>query len=269
VDLWNLEQTLDNGKFGSRVIKDLDLLNPMRELIYKSTVYRQPESIGSSWVELRLILLDNYLVLAKPERRKGEKFIINRRPIPIELLSLGSFGEGPRSRPTGKLFGAAEDMIWPLNVLFIGQGQLGGQYTLFAESQTVRNEWHEKLQHAKVLRAEVNDAAKVFELTPLSTDTFYQPSNYTVVKDDSAFTGRVTCSMPFSKFDDGRADSVTPDKRFLVAIGCEEGVWIGLRHDPSSLRKVLHVKAVTNIAVLEEFGIFLVLQDKVSIDRRG
>lgn len=57
---------------------------------------------------------------------------------------------------------------------------------------------------------------------------------------------------------------MTVDRRSLVAVGCDEGVWIGLRHDPRSLRKVLHVKAVTNIAVLEEFGIFLVLQDKVS-----
>lgn len=56
---------------------------------------------------------------------------------------------------------------------------------------------------------------------------------------------------------------VTIDRRSLVAVGCDEGVWIGLRHDPRSLRKVLHVKAVTKLAVLEEFGIFLVLQDKV------
>jgi hypothetical protein len=195
VELWTFQHSLDGGKFGSRAVKDLDLLSPMRELIYKSTVYRQPESIGSSWVELLLLLFDNYLVLAKPgTKRKGSRYVINRRPIPIELLSLGSFGEGPR-RPTGRVFSSA-DMAWPLNVLFIGQGQLGGQYTLFAESQSIRNEWHEKLQHAKVLRAEVNDAGKVFELTPLSTDTFYQSSNYTV-KDD--FTGRVTCSMPFSE----------------------------------------------------------------------
>jgi hypothetical protein len=51
-------------------------------------------------------------------------------------------------------------------------------------------------------------------------------------------------------------------------VGCDEGVWIGLRHDPRSLRKVLHVKAVTSIAVLEEFGIFLVLQDRVSYSMR-
>lgn len=59
-------------------------------------------------------------------------------------------------------------------------------------------------------------------------------------------------------------------------MGCHEGVWIGLRHDPKckprlwnqllivALRKVLHVKAVTQCAVLEDFGIFLVLADKVS-----
>jgi hypothetical protein len=41
--------------------------------------------------------------------------------------------------------------------------------------------------------------------------------------------------------------TATVDRRLLVAVGCEEGVWIGLRHDPRSLRKVLHVKAVTNI----------------------
>jgi len=52
------------------------------------------------------------------------------------------------------------------------------------------------------------------------------------------FTGRVTCSVPFSTshrvislrttIDNTTA---TSDGRGLVAIGCAEGVWIGLRHD--------------------------------------
>jgi hypothetical protein len=42
-------------------IKDLDLLNPMRELIYEGKVFRQPEgTISSTWVELNAFLLDNY-----------------------------------------------------------------------------------------------------------------------------------------------------------------------------------------------------------------
>jgi RHO1 GDP-GTP exchange protein 1/2 len=79
-----------------------------------------------------------------------------------------------------------------------------------------------------------------------------------------------------------------PDGRGLVAIGCAEGVWIGFRHDSKcepfpfvvglsssnplvskALRRVLHLKMVTQCAMLEQFGIFLVLADKVrSVVRR-
>jgi hypothetical protein len=79
----------------------------------------------------------------------------------------------------------------------------------------------------------------------------------------------------------------TADGRGLVAIGCAEGVWIGLQHDSKcesrlnwsrtapnvheAMRRVLHLKLVTQCAMLEDFGIFLVLADKVrvsSIPRR-
>lgn len=72
----------------------------------------------------------------------------------------------------------------------------------------------------------------------------------------------------------------TADGRALVAIGCAEGVWIGFRHDSRcellhecassavfigpfiAMRRVLHLKMVTQCAMLEDFGIFLVLADK-------
>jgi hypothetical protein len=73
----------------------------------------------------------------------------------------------------------------------------------------------------------------------------------------------------------------TADGRGLVAIGCAEGVWIGLRHDSKceshlnwsktvtnvheAMRRVLHLKLVTQCAMLEDFGIFLVLADKVRV----
>ncbi len=40
---------------------------------------------------------------------------------------------------------------------------------------------------------------------------------------------------------------------------------IGAAQRPKSLRKVLHLKYVTQCAVLESFGIFVVLADKVLI----
>ena len=75
--------------------------------------------------------------------------------------------------------------------------------------------------------------------------------------------------------------TATADGRALVAVGCAEGVWIGFRHDSrcevrltvvsihcssflAAMRRVLHLKMVTQCAMLEDFGIFLVLADKVS-----
>lgn len=61
VELWTFQHTLDGSKIGPRVIHDLDLLNPMRELIHRGKVWRQPEgAMSSSWVELQLMLFDNY-----------------------------------------------------------------------------------------------------------------------------------------------------------------------------------------------------------------
>jgi hypothetical protein len=132
------------------------------------------------------------------------------------------------------------------------------------------------------LRKVVQEANKVFEIETLSIDTFLLPSmmNGTgsgsgLVQQPSyegSYTGRVTCSVPFSESVFSLVENKvlivffvdTADGRGLVAIGCAEGVWIGFRHDPKSMRRVLHLKMVTQCAMLDDFGIFLVLADKVS-----
>lgn len=273
VALWALKTTLDGGKLGNRVVRDLDLLNSMRELIHQGKVFRQPEgTISGSWTELHLLLFDNYFVQVKQVKSKNKesspRYSINRRPIPLELLTLGDFFQPAQTRSIGVLTkiggkGHSEGKeqaqsdsrtVYPFTFSIIGAGLSSGQYTLWTDSEPARREWHEKLKHAKVLRNEVDEANKVFEFTPLSLDTFYMAPGYGVHPHaQQEYTGRVTCSVPF----------VTVDNRKLVAVGCEQGVWIGVQHDPPSLRKVLHVKSVTQIAVLEEFGIFLVLADKV------
>ncbi|KAF9647671.1 hypothetical protein BDM02DRAFT_3187748 [Thelephora ganbajun] len=60
----------------------------------------------------------------------------------------------------------------------------------------------------------------------------------------------------------GRQFFATPDGRGLVAIGWAEGVWIGFRHDSRSMRQVLYPRTVSQCAMLEDFGISLVLADK-------
>ncbi|BEJ01662.1 hypothetical protein CcaverHIS631_0603440 [Cutaneotrichosporon cavernicola] len=271
VSLWEWNTNLNGGKFGHRAARDLELLNPMRELIHEGKVFRQSDnSIGGSWTELQLLLFDNYLVQVKVTKSKAGsslRYTIKERPIPLELLKLGNFDDQAITRSMGMLTmiggkghndskdHAQSDSktVYPFKFSVIGAGASNGVYTLWADSKQSRSLWHDKLKHGQVLRTEINEANKVFEFTPLSLDTFYVAPLYGVHPHaQQNYTGRVTCSAPF----------VTADHRKLVAIGCEQGLWIGVQHDPSSLRKVLHVKAVTQIAILEEFGIVLVLADK-------
>lgn len=81
-------------------------------------------------------------------------------------------------------------------------------------------------------------------MNPLALDTFSASTLYgSTAQNQQQFTGRVTCSFPFRMFAASGQIFVlltsplsitgTIDNRELVAIGCAEGVWIGLRSDPS------------------------------------
>lgn len=83
-------------------------------------------------------------------------------------------------------------------------GRTGGTYILYAESAQIRVEWKNKLEEALGLRKIVQESNKVFEIEYLSRDTFIMPS-ITVGNaaqpwiPDNQLTGKVTCSVPFSK----------------------------------------------------------------------
>ncbi|TFK39736.1 CNH domain-containing protein [Crucibulum laeve] len=282
VELWKYNSNL---VFRTGETIDMDLLNEQRSLIHTGKLLRQPEGgLNSGWSELFVMLFDNYLVLTKAKEKDGViKYHVTRRPIPLDLLSLVNFTDPSVQRGAGMLRNLrtgseraadtvsiaassrsapvssrnAEDSrsVYPFTIHHTGR--LGGRCVLYAESATARQEWKQKLDEALGLRKVVQESNKVFEIETLSIDTFLIPSmstapNSPAWSDGTMFTGKVTCSVPFN----------TPDGRGLVAIGCAEGVWIGFRHDSRSMRRVLHLKMVTQCAILEDFGLFLVLADK-------
>ena len=120
-------------------------------------------------------------------------------------------------------------------------GRLGGLCTLFAETSKSRLEWKANLEEAMGLRKAAQESNKLFKVETLSTDTFFAPTLLSgagpswSINDN--FTGKVTCSIPFGT-SSGFSHPLpltkiiaAPDGRALVAIGCAEGVWTGLRHD--------------------------------------
>ncbi|KAF8159386.1 CNH domain-containing protein [Crassisporium funariophilum] len=276
VELWRYNSNLV-FKSGEHV--DMDLLNEQRSLIHTGKLLRQPESglEWNGWGELFIMLFDNYFVMTKPREKDGvTKYHVYRRPIPLDLLSLVNFTDTSIQRSTSILrtlrnnnqqsdtasisSRAADNAdaraVFPFTIHH--NGRLGGPYILYAETAASRMDWRQRLEEALGLRKVVQESNKVFEIESLSVDTFLVPSlttgpNSPAWHDGTLFTGKVTCSVPFN----------TPDGRGLVAIGCAEGVWIGYRHDSRSLRRVLHLKMVTQCAMLEDFGLFLVLADKV------
>ena len=128
----------------------------------------------------------------------------------MDLLSLVNFTDPPTQRNAGLLrpFAGAPSPdtdsrhVFPLTLHH--NGRTGGPYILYAESAQIRSEWKNKLEEALGLRKIVQESNKVFEIEYLSRDTFIMPS-LTVGNagqpwtHDNQFTGKVTCSVPFSK----------------------------------------------------------------------
>jgi len=148
------------------------------------------------------------------------------QPIPLDLLTLATFTDPPTQRG-GRLlpFGGKKETEGPnQNVSSPGastspdvvsdaravypctihhNGRLGGLYTLYAESAQARLEWKAKLDEAIGLRKVVQESNKVFEVETLSVDTFFAPTLMANAgpswNNDGNFTGKVTCSVPFSE----------------------------------------------------------------------
>jgi hypothetical protein len=146
------------------------------------------------------------------------------QPIPLDLLTLVNFTDPPTQRGAGLLRnlrgerGERHDpssavasatpesagdsrVVYPWTIHH--NGRLGGAHILFAESAQARTEWKQKLEEAMGIRKVVQESNRVFEVETLSTDTFLVPSVQVGPpspqwNQDTSYTGKVTCSVPFS-----------------------------------------------------------------------
>ncbi|KIM21778.1 hypothetical protein M408DRAFT_80040, partial [Serendipita vermifera MAFF 305830] len=276
VELWRYKATL---RFEPGEHFDMDLFDDTRTLIHTGKLLRQLESgfnLTGGWTELFVLLFDKYLVMTKAREKDGvTTYHVNRHPIPLDLLSLLSSTDPPSRRTTNffrrrtktilptvadHLTGVTskgvnepvDDNRYVFPLQLHQNGRTGGVLTFFTESAHARIEWELKLEEALGVRSVVQEVNKVFDLEILSVDIFLGRSTASDAWDkEGMFTATVTCSVPFT----------TSDGRKLVAIGCTEGVWIGPRNNSKSMRQVLHLNLVTQCAMLEDFGLFLVLAE--------
>lgn len=80
VEVWRYNSSL---VFRPGEFSDLDLLNEQRSLVYAGKLLRHPEGSLTAWVEVLVLLFDNYLVLTKAREKDGvTKYNVIKRPIP-------------------------------------------------------------------------------------------------------------------------------------------------------------------------------------------
>lgn len=243
---------------------NLDLLAKTRSIIKQGSLKKTGQADS---VEYQVILLDHYLLVAK--LKAGEKYVIQKRPIPIELLhahvpkydpsihskrssslvlpyltnnnpnntmmvaSTGGAGIHVRASTDLNSYLATEDPCYPITFQHLGRPSLF--FTLFANSAAVRKAWIEKI---KTHQEEMNKKKPIFEpMSVFSTHEFLE-------------TNKI---HHFITFNSGQ--------QYLLA--AEDGVYVG-HHNYKGSRphKVISLEKVTHIQTIESTQTLLVLADR-------
>ncbi|PAV20204.1 CNH-domain-containing [Pyrrhoderma noxium] len=235
---------------------DLRLKDEGRELVFKGNLKRRGGQGDNG--DLQVFLFDHALLMVKQkDKHKHEQYKVYRRPIPLELLLVSAPDEttGQTSRPSGKSQAktltkknsftknqppAAPAIAVPksskdgFSITFVHLGRHYYQLTLWASTQVNRRKWLEVIQKQQEA---MRERSLVFDTVTLSEGFFVGASN------------RVNCAAPF---DHGRR----------VAYGTNDGVYFSNLRDPSRHPvRVLGISDVTQIDVLEEYQLLIVLSE--------
>ncbi|GAA5960138.1 hypothetical protein JCM8115_002523 [Rhodotorula mucilaginosa] len=250
---FNLAQLDQQLVFKNGEAVDLRLRDEERELIFKGPLKKRGGTQSES-AELQVFLFDHAILMVK-QKSKNEQYKVYRKPIPLELLVVASIDDAasarggvvrPKSlmaRGSSKSSTTTSSNQPPpgadknkqgFALTFIHLGRRGYQLTLWASTWTTRKKWLDKIEERQ---HELRERSLVFETLPLSAGYFVG-------------TNRLTCAAPF-------------DNGNRVVYGTENGVYLAdLREKNKVPVKVISAPSVTQLDVLEEQGILIVLADK-------
>lgn len=149
-----------------------------------------------------------------------------------------------------------ETLAFPIS--FYQLGRFNGPVYFFVESQAERADWERHLKAAIESRLKRQEANRAIRLEPLADQVFGAPAVIGSLSPEvpaSNQFGRPTCSCPLT----------TADGQSLIIAGCSEGLFIGFRGRPQTVRQVVHLSGITQVAVMPAHGFVLVLANRVLI----
>ncbi|CCC07781.1 putative ROM1/2 protein [Sordaria macrospora k-hell] len=237
---FNLRRLHEQLKFRPNDKMDLKLTDEGRELVYKAQFKKSPTENA----DLTAFLFDHAVLLVKIKQvGKTEEIKAYRRPIPLELLSIKEMEEiipsGAVKRTSSSLLPALRTTTdakkgdgWPITFRHLGKN--GYELTVYASNQAGRQKWLEFIDTAQ---QQLRARADFLNTTIISYGYFAGPN-------------KVNCATPF---DGGRK----------IIYGTDQGIFVSDRKTKEiPPKRVIDVQNVTQVDVLEEYSLLLVLSNK-------
>jgi len=225
---------------------DLKLTEESRQLIFKSNLKKNPTS---EQADVTAYLFDHaVLVVRVKTANRKEEMKVYRKPIPLELLQIKEMDHvlprlGIAKRPSSSMIPqvvrparpAQNETGFPITFKALGKG--GYDLTLYCTTQAQREKWMEHIMNQK---DKLSERHKIFTMSKVNEGSF-------------TAAGRVNCCRPI---DGGRK----------LVIGTDFGVYVAERKPKDASikpKRMLDVRMVTQLEVLEQHQILIVLADKV------
>ncbi|KAG0650347.1 Rho1 guanine nucleotide exchange factor 1 [Hyphodiscus hymeniophilus] len=241
---FNLKRLHEQLRFRPNERVDLKLTDEGRELIYKGALKKTPTDPS----DIQAYLFDHAMLLVRVKMvGKKEEVKVYRRPIPLELLAIREMEEviprlGIAKRPSSSLIpgtgkassDSAKKDGFPITFRHLGKG--GYELILYASTQGARMKWMEHIGEQQSILRKRGD----FYNKAILSSGFFSQAN------------RVNCVAPY---DGGRK----------LIYGTDSGIYVSDRRSKEVAAKpirVLDATNVTQIDVLEEYNLLLVLSQK-------
>ncbi|WFD45329.1 RHO1 GDP-GTP exchange protein 2 [Malassezia psittaci] len=251
-----ISQLSDRLVFRAGETVNLRLKDPNRELVFRGSLKKR-SGTQSDNADIHVYLFDHALLMVKHKVvHKTDMEKVYRKPIPLELLQVTVYedvptGKGNATRTKAvnsrSSMGKRTNHGPPVNqpivkqdpktgyaITFTYLGKKGYSLTLWASTYVGRSKWFE---HIEARQEMMRHRSQVFDILPVS-------------KMADVEANRITCAVPF---DFGRQ----------VFYGKNDGVYIAeLRLDADLPVKVLPLLGVTQVDVLEDYQVLIVLAEQ-------
>ena len=244
---YNLMSLNSQLKWGQIAPLDLKLTEEARQLIFKSNLKKAPTS---EIADITAYLFDHAVLLVRVKTvNKREEMKVYRKPIPLELLQIKEMEVlmpklGITKRPSSSMIpGVGRTTTAPrmtaeqgLPITFKGLGRAGYELTMYCTSQIQREKW---MEHIQTQKDRLSERHKIFTMAKLNEGYFTAAM-------------RINCCRPI---DGGKK----------LVIGTDFGVYLTESKPKDASvkpKRMLDTKLVTQLEVLEQHQILIVLADK-------